>query len=221
MISYVPTKKYGFIKGDDGENYFFHLSKLSANHTENELSRGTYVQFDVMPTSKGLAAIKVSIKSSYKVKEMIPFIMTRQSSPKHGDVIRQANVQTHFFDSPDKARSHLKALTGAIGGNAILNVRQIKDVFSKGNYKYSVYSYSATIALVFVDICVVEKQLQLDLVAEYNECIAAFDSRVSNIIDEETDILTSQNKPDNSGCAWIVVFIILAIIVLKFSDVTL
>jgi CspA family cold shock protein len=52
------SKKYGFVKGDDGEDYFFH---------ESGLSEGIYVQdndkveFKVVDGDRGKKAVEISI----------------------------------------------------------------------------------------------------------------------------------------------------------------
>jgi CspA family cold shock protein len=52
------SKRYGFVKGDDGEDYFFH---------ESGLSEGIYVQdndkveFKVVDGDRGKKAVEISI----------------------------------------------------------------------------------------------------------------------------------------------------------------
>jgi CspA family cold shock protein len=52
------SKRYGFVKGDDGEDYFFH---------ESGLSEGIYVQdndkveFKVIDGDRGKKAVEISI----------------------------------------------------------------------------------------------------------------------------------------------------------------
>ena len=56
---YDPTKGFGFITGDDGEDYFVHVSGLRINLKKKGLRKGQRVMFDVMFDVKGDRAVNV------------------------------------------------------------------------------------------------------------------------------------------------------------------
>lgn len=58
VVSFIAEKKYGFIKGDDGESYFFHLSGLLDKSEESKVVKNAYLTFDPSPTPKGDVAKK-------------------------------------------------------------------------------------------------------------------------------------------------------------------
>ena len=60
---YSKEKHYGFIKGDDGKDYFLHSSSLETDDVKN-LFDGIRVVFDVKPGYKGPVATNVQIKES-------------------------------------------------------------------------------------------------------------------------------------------------------------
>ena len=50
-------KGWGFISGDDGEDYFLHINNIRAGQTIHE---GTRVKFDSQEGQRGLQAINVT-----------------------------------------------------------------------------------------------------------------------------------------------------------------
>lgn len=55
VIRLFSDKGYGFIKGEDGKEYFFHRSALK-NAPYSRLEEGTEVTFEDADTAKGLRA---------------------------------------------------------------------------------------------------------------------------------------------------------------------
>lgn len=51
------TKGYGFITGDDGQDYFLHVSQIENNE---ELKEKDKVQFEIKETPKGKQATRVA-----------------------------------------------------------------------------------------------------------------------------------------------------------------
>ena len=49
-------KGYGFIAGDDGQDYFFHISQIVS---DKPLGVGRKVEFNPMKTKKGLQAASI------------------------------------------------------------------------------------------------------------------------------------------------------------------
>ena len=55
---YNKQKGFGFITGDDGEDYFFNISNVRRGQRIKERSR---VKFDTEETQKGTEAVHVSL----------------------------------------------------------------------------------------------------------------------------------------------------------------
>jgi CspA family cold shock protein len=51
-IRRIMDRGYGFIRGDDGKDYFFHRSSVEGT-TFEALSEGQSVEFDVEPDRRG------------------------------------------------------------------------------------------------------------------------------------------------------------------------
>ena len=56
---YDPTKGFGFITGEDGGDYFVHVTGLRINLKKKGLRKGQRVMFDVMFDVKGDRAVNV------------------------------------------------------------------------------------------------------------------------------------------------------------------
>ena len=57
----VKDKGFGFVKGDDGKERFFHLSSLVSGVDFEELKEGDKVIFQPGQSTKGLRAEKVDL----------------------------------------------------------------------------------------------------------------------------------------------------------------
>ena len=59
---YDPDRGFGFIQGEDGEDYFLHVSGLREHMKDKGLREGQRVLFDVDFDIKGDRAINVRIE---------------------------------------------------------------------------------------------------------------------------------------------------------------
>ena len=59
---YDPDRGFGFIQGEDGEDYFLHVSGLREHMKDKGLREGHRVLFDVDFDMKGDRAINVRIE---------------------------------------------------------------------------------------------------------------------------------------------------------------
>ena len=59
---YNPDRGFGFIQGEDGEDYFLHVSGLREHMKDKGLREGQRVLFDVDFDMKGDRAINVRIE---------------------------------------------------------------------------------------------------------------------------------------------------------------
>ncbi|MFQ6371747.1 cold-shock protein [Shewanella sp. YIC-542] len=148
IVSYVSSKKFGFINGDDGESYFLHVSALVDKNAESKLLKDVVVEFDPMPTPKGLSAKQVVIPEVYIRDRLVDFFATKDRSPRHGNVVLRLPIATRFFKDPAEGRTYIEELAKKCGCNAVLGVSFEKNTFSNGNYRYTVHAFKGELALV-------------------------------------------------------------------------
>ena len=68
IINTIPEKMYGFIKGEDGRQYFFHASEVVVPYISSNLDfahylkHGIRVEFDKAESGKGPRATNVIVE---------------------------------------------------------------------------------------------------------------------------------------------------------------
>ena len=144
--TYLPEKKYGFIKGDDGKDYFFHASAFRDKRHVHNLCEDALVAFDQQATPKGYKATNCSLLDPSKVLTYaLPdkFIFSKSSRVRGFDVIEHGNWIIHgsSSDSPDAAKRDAMHKAEHIGANALINLEYYKTTGSSGNYNYTIHNY--------------------------------------------------------------------------------
>ncbi|HEB56298.1 MAG TPA: cold shock domain-containing protein [Gammaproteobacteria bacterium] len=128
--SYVPTKNYGFIKGQDGKDYFFHLQDLEDRSQGSLVAEGLAVEFDPEPTPKGYKALSWRIIRPSEVRYKEPdCVLLSKCEEIPGWVILDKSrwiIHGSASGSPDNAKQSLKARAMAIGANAVLSMTYYK-----------------------------------------------------------------------------------------------
>jgi len=204
VVSYISTKKYGFIIGDDGESYFLHFSSLLDKANENKLVKGVIVEFDPIPTPKGMSAKKVNVPEVHFRKHLIDFFITKRSQPKYGSIEKSHSINTRFFKDPNEGREYIKQLAIQSGCNAILNFGFEKNTFSSGNYQYTVHAFKGDFSLVSGESPCDDKQLELDSHKEFEFLMSNFDRKFKTIYEIENEVRMKQLETSNSGCLMII-----------------
>ncbi len=151
VISFVPIKGYGFIKGEDGEQYFFHLDDVEGRVP---LVTGQHVTFMPTPSAKGSKAKRLVPGPGPTVIYVEPydFVWSKAGSPK--GMKRVLITGKGWSESSDlnKARQLLIETARLWGANAVLHVTQSRYTEEEGgsNYKYTVHRFDAELAVVKV-----------------------------------------------------------------------
>lgn len=141
--SFVPEKRFGFIDGKDGSSYFVHINDVI---NSNSLVQGQSVNFDPIPTPKGLSAKKVEAGQAPEAVYVNPhkFIMTKSDHVKGCKTVSVV-VKNLWGESndPNKARELLKSVAQKRGANAIVCMNLSKYSKNDGcsNYKYTMHRY--------------------------------------------------------------------------------
>ncbi len=199
VVSYISTKKFGFIKGDDGESYFFHFSSLMNKADESKLVRGVVVEFDPIPTPKGLAAKKVVVPEVFFKQQLVKFFTSRSSQPKYGKVLSRRTLCTRFFKDPNEGRSYINELAQESGCNAILNLEFEKTTFSSGNYQYTVHAFKGDFAVVVEDIPCAIEEAETAPGLEIEEKISEFERKFAVVNQRETQAREKQLSKSRTG----------------------
>ena len=147
--TYLTDKNYGFIKGDDKKDYFFHKSSID-NHDLEKICDGALVTFDQKATPKGYNAIKISINSASNIKYKTPdeIYTSKNKNIKGWDNICMSNWIIHGSsrNSPDEAKIDMIDGASLVGANTILNMEYYKTTGSEagtgnGTYHYTIHNF--------------------------------------------------------------------------------
>lgn len=214
IVAYISSKKYGFINGEDGESYFLHFSNLLDKSSEDKLIKGVSVEFDPIPTPKGLAAKDVCIQETYVKKKMVEFFITKQKIPKGFNVEASHPISTHFIQDPSEGREYIKQLAIEAGANAILGLEFEKKTFSKGNYNYTKHAFKGDISLVSENLPCCTKRDELESALELDSLLAHFNSQFKVIQAREHQLREKQFETSHTGCfiALVILFIVIMVV---------
>jgi len=149
--TYLPEKQYGFIKGNDGKDYFFHHSSLLNKNDIDKLCEGLYLHFDQKATPKGYSAIQIelieqNITIGYEIPDTV--YTSKNSYIKGWEVTGSSNWMVHGSsrNSPDSAKEEMIHRARLIGANALLNVQYYKTTGSEpgtgtGTHYYTIHNF--------------------------------------------------------------------------------
>lgn len=153
--TYLPEKKYGFIKGDDGKDYFFHQSEFRDKDHIEKLCEEAFVNFDQQATPRGYKAKNCSlIDPSEILTFVIPdeFIASKSNGVRGWDVIEYGDWIVHGSsrDSPDSAKRDVIDGAKYVGANSLINLEYYKTTGSeagtgRGTYHYTIHNFQGRV----------------------------------------------------------------------------
>jgi cold shock CspA family protein len=157
--TFLPEKRYGFIKGDDGRDYFFHLDEFKNLSDHNNLCEGSLVGFDQQATPKGYKARKCFLVDATGVTTYVvpdEFITSRSGSVSGWEVIEggQWVVIGTSRDSPELAKRDAQGKAfQQLGANALLFLEYYKSRGSepgtgRGTYYFTIHHYRGVAAIL-------------------------------------------------------------------------
>ncbi|MBN2964992.1 cold shock domain-containing protein [Sulfurospirillum sp. T05] len=156
VVSYLPEKQYGFIKGDDGKDYFFHCKNFKDIQEILKLGEGSRVEFEQKATPKGYSAAQVHLVDAnapvyYQVPDTV--YVSKDEKIKGWEVVDLSCWVVHGSSrhSPDDAKDEMLKGARAIGANALLRVAYHKTTGSesgtgKGTYYYTIHHFQGQAA---------------------------------------------------------------------------
>lgn len=156
--TYVPEKKYGFIKGDDEKDYFFHLDAFKDPRHKDKICDDVLVEFEPTPTPKGYKAQNCSLLDPSDVSTFIvpdEFLTSRAMTIKGWEIVEMGDWIVHGSSrsSPDAARSDLIDSAMHVRANALVGTSYYKTTGSEagtgnGIHHYTIHNFRARIAIV-------------------------------------------------------------------------
>ncbi len=154
IITYLPNKNYGFIKGDDKKDYFFHKYNIDKKD-QHKICDGALVTFEQKATPKGYKATKIVINSDSDIKYNIPDnIYTSKSNYIKGwenVFISHWIVHSSSRKSPDEAKKEIIEKAKLVGANSILNLEYYKTTGSEpgtgyGTHYFTIHNFKGQLA---------------------------------------------------------------------------
>ena len=158
ISTYLPEKKYGFIKGDDGKDYYFHEDAFKSESERAKLSEEAFVDFDQRATPRGYKARNCRLLDTADVLTYVvpdAFLTSRSRGIKGWEVIERGNWIVHGSseDSPDAARRYVIDRAVLLGANALLNLEYYKTTGSepgtgRGTHHFTIHNFHGRIATI-------------------------------------------------------------------------
>jgi cold shock CspA family protein/uncharacterized protein YbjQ (UPF0145 family) len=156
---YLKEKSFGFIKGEDGNDYFFHKNSFNPKLEDKDIFSGLPVSFDPNLNKKGFNAKGCKVIGDFKSnKEKYKFpsevLHSKSDRIKGYQVLSMPDYEISVTRrSNDEAFNEIKKLCQKLGGNAILSLKHERETRSKpgkgnGTYYYNVNVLTAVPALV-------------------------------------------------------------------------
>lgn len=160
--SYLPEKQYGFIKGNDNNDYFFHASSLKDSTEIDKLKSGLSLSFEQKATPKGYAAINITIveeennhrystfNNTAGLKYLAPdtIYSSKYNNVKGWEIVGHSDWAIHGSSrySPDDAKDSMLRSVKSIGANCILNMQYYKTTGSepgtgRGIHYYTIHNF--------------------------------------------------------------------------------
>ncbi len=143
LKTYLPSKRMGFIAGDDGTDYFVHADDAIESIQWIE---GQRLSFDEGVTPKGYRARQVrasdaTFETHYRVPD--DMLLEKREVVPDWDVI--ASTRYTIFVKSKQSRDDAEALlvqhARSLGANALVNVRYSRTTEISGNHNYSVHHF--------------------------------------------------------------------------------
>lgn len=156
--TYVAEKKYGFIKGDDGKDYFFHLNAFKDIGQQDRICDDVVVEFEPIPTPKGYKAQNCSLLDSSDITTFVvpdEFLTSKSMAINGWEVIEMGDWIVHGSSraSPDKAKEDLIDSAMRLRANALVETTYYRTTGTeagtgRGIHYYTIHNFRARVVVV-------------------------------------------------------------------------
>ena len=151
VTSYLTDRNYGFIKGEDGKDYFFHGSSFKDKKDINKLCEDLILEFEQKATPKRYSAINISLLDNITLKYNVPdtVYVSRKDEIKGWEVIEESDwiITGTSSESSHSAKEDLINKANLIGANAIFYTKYYKTTGSeagtgRGIHHFTIHNYA-------------------------------------------------------------------------------
>ncbi len=149
VASFLPSKGYGFILGDDGCSYFLHQSDIAPE--SGPVVEGQRLIFEESATPKGYRARRVRPVSTTSMAQFVvpdAVLHSREAQVKGWETIEASRwaIVGSSRESPDSARSLMLANARRIGANGVIHVQYFKTRGSeagtgRGTHYFTIHNF--------------------------------------------------------------------------------
>ena len=151
VTSYLTDRNYGFIKGEDGKDYFFHGSSLKDKNDINKLCEDLILEFEQKATPKGYSAVNIrlldnNITLKYNVPDTV--YISKKDEIKSWEVIEESDwiITGTSSESSHSAKEDLINKANLIGANAIFYTNYytktgLEAGTGRGIHHYTIHNY--------------------------------------------------------------------------------
>lgn len=153
--TFLPEKKYGFIQGDDGKDYFFHANDFKNQNDTSKICDGAYLSFNQTASPKGYQAKNITfVNDMVNIKYALPerFLVSKNGEIKGWDIVEYGDwiVLGNSRNSPDEAKENAIENAEYLGSNGMVDFRYFKTTGdeagpSGGTHYFTVHNYSGRI----------------------------------------------------------------------------
>lgn len=154
VTSYLDTKGYGFVRGDDGRDYFLHRDDIAPGV---EPAHGLRLAFEETATPKGYRARSARVVAPAEARwELPPDLLTsKEMSVRGWELLEQPAwlMRVSTRESPDEARRLVCAAAREAGASGVLGLHYSKSRGSeagtgRGVHHYTIHHYSGVPAML-------------------------------------------------------------------------
>lgn len=150
--NYFPERGYGFIQGDDGQDYFFRRESVALD-SRSRLDEGTAVQFVPKATSRGhrAEAVRGDDRPDTRRYELPAKVLLQRKETVPGwEILERGRwiASASSVDSPDAAWRALAERAAYLGANAVIQGEYWRTTGQTGNYQYSIHNVRGRLVVV-------------------------------------------------------------------------
>jgi cold shock CspA family protein len=200
ICKYLDEKGFGFVMGDDGKEYFFHISQI----INKQIEVGHAVDFNPAFNKKGYNAQDITVGGELEKIYKNPSEFIAQKSKINDSkykIFSLVNFTTKDRD-PNVARQKLINKAISLGLNSALDIQTTRHTESQGNYQYTVHELSSGLCLV----------KEISFTTDKNEALRN-DAEIKKELEEIHKKIAEENKrielSKENGCLGLVLIFFL------------
>ena len=145
ISTYVTSKGYGFIIGEDDKDYYFKFCNFKGNI--EKIAEGISVSFSPNANHKGYFATDIHmVCSKDSINYALPenTIYTKSGSINGWEIIERTDwrIMGTSPDGPDDAKREMLYHARNVGATGLTEVSYSKSTGSRGNYRFTIHHYT-------------------------------------------------------------------------------